>query len=63
VGTKRSISVIRDYRESPDDCVRALALLLSQSVMKVADKPAPEPAGRDDVKESNGSVAYSNHNR
>ena len=26
--TKRSISVTREYKESPEDCVRALGLLL-----------------------------------
>ena len=28
-----------------------------------ADKPAPEPVGRDDVKESNGYVATQHHNK
>jgi hypothetical protein len=60
---KRSIVVTRDYRPTPDNCARALALLLRKSLSKKADKPAPEPAGRDDAKESNGCIAYSNHNK
>ena len=28
-----------------------------------ANKPVPEPVGRDDVKESSGYVAHTNHNR
>jgi hypothetical protein len=46
------ISVTRCYQHKPEDCARALALLLNQSVVKVADKPASEPVGRDDAKES-----------
>jgi hypothetical protein len=38
--------VVREYRHSRDECVRALELLLNKSVGKAA-RPAPEPDGCD----------------
>lgn len=46
--SRQSITVSRDYKAAPDECARALELLLKQSVTKMADEPAPEPDGRDD---------------
>jgi hypothetical protein len=61
---RRSITVTRTYKHEPEDCARALALLLNQSVMKVADEPTRGGlVGRDDVKESNGYVATQHHNK
>ena len=47
-GSRRNAApvVSREYRNAPDDCVRALEVLLKKPVNK-ADKPAPEPVGRD----------------
>ncbi len=42
--------VSRDYRAVPDDCARALVLLLTKSVTKEVGRPAPEPADRDGTK-------------
>jgi hypothetical protein len=39
------------------------AYLLKHRDNKKADKPAPEPVGPDDAKESNGCIAYSNHSK
>ena len=39
---KRSVVVTRDYRPAPDNCARALELLLKRSVSKKAAGPAPE---------------------
>jgi len=44
---KQRITVSRHYNPAPDDCARALAILLKNSVNKKADEPAPEPDGRD----------------
>jgi hypothetical protein len=46
---KPSITVSRHYEAAPNDCARALALLLEKSTNKAAE-PAPEPDGCDDVK-------------
>jgi hypothetical protein len=56
--SKRSIVVSRDYRPEPDNCVRALELLLKTSVRK----EAAHPAAPDNVKESNGYVATEKYN-
>jgi hypothetical protein len=55
--------VSRTYKPAPDECARALELLLKKSVSKKAAEPAPELDSHDDAKESNGCIAYSNHNR
>jgi hypothetical protein len=46
---RRGITVSRDYKPEADACVRALQVLLNPSVIKMADKPAPEPDGRNDA--------------
>jgi hypothetical protein len=46
---KQRISVTRTYRHEPDNCARALELLLKKSVNKMAAEPA-QPDGRDDVR-------------
>jgi hypothetical protein len=38
--------VVREYRHSRNECVRALELLLKEPVSKAA-RPAPEPDGYD----------------
>lgn len=44
MGTRRQGAVvIRDYRPMPDACLRALQILLDQSVTKMAAEPTPEP--------------------
>jgi hypothetical protein len=53
---RKNISVIRTYKHEPENCARALALLLSKSVSKKGGSPT---APKDDVKESNGYVATS----
>jgi hypothetical protein len=35
--------VVREYRHSRNECVRALELLLKKSVSEMAAEPAPEP--------------------
>jgi hypothetical protein len=42
--------VVREYRHSRNECVRALELLLKKSVSNIAAEPAPEPDGRDGTK-------------
>jgi hypothetical protein len=39
------------------------AYLLKNHDSNKADKSAPAPIGRDDAKESNGCIAYSNHSK
>ena len=41
--------VVREYRHSRDECVRALELLLKKSVSNMAAERAPEPDSRNDV--------------
>jgi hypothetical protein len=43
--------VVREYRHSQDECVRALELLLKKSISNMAAEPAPEPDGHDEAKE------------
>jgi hypothetical protein len=43
--------VVREYRRSHDECVRALELLLKKSLSNMAAEPAPEPDGDDEAKE------------
>jgi hypothetical protein len=52
--------VSRTYRPEADACLRALTLLLKKPVCKEGGSPT---APQDDVKESNGYVAYPSHNR
>jgi hypothetical protein len=47
--SRRGAVVTRDYKNSPDDCARALELLLKKPVSKAVE-PAPEPDGRDGTK-------------
>lgn len=55
----KNITVTRTYRPGPDDCARAIALLLSKPVSK---KGGPPTAPRDDMKGSNVYVARTNCN-
>ena len=48
--------VFREYRNAPDDCVRALEMLLKKSVSKAA-RPAPEPDGRDGTRVKGDSAS------
>ena len=56
-GSRRKVLVSRDYRPAPDECTRALEMLLRNSV-KTAEGPAPEPNGLDGttVKEDTASA-------
>jgi hypothetical protein len=56
----QNITVMRTYKPEPEDCARALALLLSKPVHK---EGGPPTAPKDDVKESNGYVATQHHNK
>jgi hypothetical protein len=42
--------VVREYRHSQDECVRALELLLKKAISNMAAERAPEPDGRDGPK-------------
>ncbi len=53
-GSKK-ITVSREYRNSPDECTRAIELLLKESVNKAA-RPAPEPDGCDGTKSKEDSA-------
>ena len=44
--------VVREYRHSQDECVRALELLLKNAISNMAAERAPEPDGHDDAKEA-----------
>jgi hypothetical protein len=50
MSVRKNIDVRRTYRPEPDDCTRALTLLLKKS----ANKEAARPRGPDDAKESRG---------
>ena len=39
--------VVREYRHSQDECLRALELLLKNAISNMAAERAPEPDGRD----------------
>ena len=41
--------VVREYRHSREECVRALELLLKKSVGNMAAERAPEPDSRNDT--------------
>jgi hypothetical protein len=43
--------VVREYRHSRDECVRALELLLKKSISNIAAKRVPESDGHDEAKE------------
>ena len=44
--------VVREYRHSQDECVRALELLLKKAISNMAAERALEPDGHDDAKEA-----------
>ena len=44
---KRNVTVSREYKPTPDDCARALLLLLKKPVIEEVSRPAPEPTNRD----------------
>jgi hypothetical protein len=58
---RKNITVFRNYQPVPEDCSKALSLLLEAPVRKL--EAAHPAAPKDDVKESNGYVATPNHNR
>ncbi len=41
--------VVREYRHSQDECVRALELLLKKAISNMAAERAPEPDSRNDA--------------
>ena len=43
--------VVREYRHSRDECVRALELLLKKSISNMAAERAPEPDSHDKAKQ------------
>ena len=43
--------VVREYRHSQDECVRALELLLRKAISNMAVERAPEPDCHDEAKE------------
>jgi len=53
-GRKAAPVVVREYRHSRDECVRALELLLKKVVSNMAAERAPEPDSRDDVSITTG---------
>ena len=46
-GSRRKAVVFRNYRPAPDNCARALILLLKKPLIKEVGRPAPEPTDRD----------------
>jgi hypothetical protein len=44
--------VVREYRHSQDECVRALELFLKKAISNMAAERAPEPDGHDEAKEA-----------
>ena len=59
-GPRQCIVISRDYKNSPNDCVQAIELLLKKSVRK---KGGPETAPDDAMKGSKHDRASNNHNR
>ncbi len=51
----KQIIVSRDYKTSPDECARAIELLLKEPVSKAA-RPTPEPDGCDGTKSKEDSA-------
>lgn len=49
---KRGMNVVRTYKHEPDDCARALALLLEKS----ASQRAAHPAAPNDAKERSNEL-------
>lgn len=45
--TKQGAIVSRVYRPAPDECARALELLLKKPVIEEVGRPAPEPTDHD----------------
>jgi hypothetical protein len=60
-GSKRSVVVSRSYEAAPDDCARALRLLLNKPVCKEGG-PATAPDD-EKVRSSNDSLATQNYTR
>ena len=48
-GRKAAPVVVREYRHSQDECIRALELVLKKAISNMAAERAPEPDSRDDV--------------
>ena len=46
-GSRQKVVVSRNYRAVPDECARALTLLLEKSVTKKAVEHTPEPDSLD----------------
>jgi hypothetical protein len=58
VSRRRQGAVVsRSYDPAPDQCVRALELLLRKPVSKEAAEPSPEPDGRKDGTKAKGDSA------
>jgi hypothetical protein len=53
---KQRAIISREYRPVPDDCARALLLLLKKTVIEEVGRPAPEPADRDGTEVQGGSA-------
>ena len=51
-GRKAAPVVVREYRHSQDECIRALELVLKKAISNMAAERAPEPDSRDDAKEA-----------
>jgi hypothetical protein len=47
MGARKNITVIRTYRPKPDDCARALQLLLKKPAKKGTRPGAPDDARKD----------------
>ena len=54
-GSKRSVCVSRNYSAAPDDCVRALELLLEKPVSKEGTWPGAPNDGTIKIKEDNSA--------
>jgi hypothetical protein len=55
VSGSKQIVVSREYKNSPDECARAISLLLKEPVSKAA-RPAPEPDSCDGTKSKEDSA-------
>jgi hypothetical protein len=55
VSGSKQIIVSREYKNSPEECARAIELLLKESASK-AVRPAPEPDGCDGTKSKEDSA-------
>jgi hypothetical protein len=50
MSSSKQITVLREFRATPDVCAEALELLLKKSISEMAAEPAPEPDGSDGIK-------------